>query len=131
MKRIYLDYAATTPTDPEVVKAMEPYFFEKFGNPSSIHYFGQEAKKAIEDSRDTTARFLGARPEEIVFNSGGTEGDNTAIIETAFTQSEKGNHIISSVIEHHAISEPLKFLEKKGFQVTYLGVDKDGLVSPD
>ncbi len=130
MKRIYLDYAATTPTDPEVLKAMEPYFFEKFGNPSSIHYFGQEAKKAIEDSRETTARILGAKPDEIVFNSGGTEADNTAVIETAFTLAEKGNHIITSVIEHHAVSEPAKFLEKKGFKITYLKVDKFGLVDP-
>ena len=130
MKRIYLDYAATTPTDPEVLEAMEPYFFEKFGNPSSIHYFGQEAKKCVEDSREITARFLGARPEEIVFNSGGTEADNTAIIETAFTLSDKGNHIITSNIEHHAVLEPTKFLEKKGFKITYLKVDKDGLVDP-
>jgi cysteine desulfurase len=130
MKRIYLDYAATAPADPEVLKSMEPYFFEKFGNPSSIHYFGQEAKKAIEDSREITARVLGASPDEIIFNSGGTEADNTAVIETAFTLAEKGNHIITSAIEHHAVLEPAKFLEKKGFKVTYLGVDKDGLVDP-
>ncbi len=130
MKRIYLDYAATAPADPEVLKSMEPYFFEKFGNPSSIHYFGQEAKKAIEDSREITARVLGASPDEIVFNSGGTEADNTAVIETAFTLAGKGNHIITSAIEHHAVLEPAKFLEKKGFKVTYLGVDKDGLVDP-
>ena len=130
MKRIYLDYAATAPADPEVLKSMEPSFFEKFGNPSSIHYFGQEAKKAIEDSREITARVLGASPDEIVFNSGGTEADNTAVIETAFTLAGKGNHIITSAIEHHAVLEPAKFLEKKGFKVTYLGVDKDGLVDP-
>ncbi|MCX5711808.1 MAG: IscS subfamily cysteine desulfurase, partial [Candidatus Omnitrophica bacterium] len=130
MKRIYLDYAATAPTDPEVIKAMQPYFFEKFGNPSSIHYFGQEAKKCVEDSRETTARFLGAKPEEIVFNSGGTEGDNTAIIETAFTLAEKGDHIITSNIEHHAVLECTKFLEKKGFKITYLKADKSGLIDP-
>lgn len=131
MERVYLDYAATAPCDPEVVKAMEPYFFTKFGNASSIHSFGQEAKKAIEDSRETLALFLGAKPEEIVFTSGGTESDNFALKGVASALEKKGNHIITSVIEHHAVSEPCKFLEKKGFSVTYLPVDKFGLVSPD
>jgi len=130
MKKIYLDYAATTPCDPEVLKAMEPYFFDKFGNPSSIHSFGQEAKKAIEDSRQTVAEFLGAKPQEIIFNSGGSEADNTAFIGVAYAMKEKGNHIITSVIEHHAVLEPAKFLEKNGFKVTYLKVDKYGLVDP-
>ncbi len=131
MKKIYLDYAATAPCDPEVVKAMQPYFFEKFGNPSSIHSFGQEAKKAVEDSRSAVASFLGARPEEIVFTSGGTEANNYAIKGAAFSLEKKGNHIITTAIEHHAVSEPCKFLEKRGFQVSYVGVDKHGLVSPD
>lgn len=131
MKRVYLDYAATTPTEPEVSKEMEPYFFEKFGNPSSIHSFGQEAKKAIEDSRQKVASFLGAKADEIVFTSGGTESDNFAIIGTAYALEGKGRHIVTSVIEHHAVSEPCKFLEKRGFQVTYVGVDKYGLVSPE
>lgn len=131
MKRIYLDYAATTPCDPEVLKAMEPYFFERFGNPSSIHSFGQEAKKAIEDARERVAIFLGAKTEEIVFTSGGTESDNFAIEGVAFALQNKGNHIITSSIEHHAITEPCKFLEKRGFKITYAGVDKQGLVSPD
>ena len=131
MKKVYLDYAATTPTDPLVSAAMEPYFFEKFGNASSLHAYGQEAKKALEDSRQTLADFIGAKPEEIVFTSGGTESDNSALLGVAYALEKKGNHIITSVIEHHAISEPAKFLEKKGFKVTYLGVDKDGLVSPD
>jgi len=130
MKRIYLDYAATTPTDPEVVKAMEPYFFEKFGNPSSIHAFGQEAKSAIEDSREKLASFLGAKAEEIIFTSGGTESDNFAIEGVAYALEKKGNHIITTAIEHHAITEPCKFLEKRGFKVTYVGVDKYGLVNP-
>lgn len=129
MKKVYLDYAATTPTDPEVIKAMEPYFFEKFGNASSLHAYGQEAKKALEDSRQALADFIGAKPEEIVFTSGGTESDNYALMGTAYALEKKGNHIITSAIEHHAISEPAKFLEKKGFKITYLGVDKDGLVS--
>ncbi len=130
MKKVYLDYAATAPTDPEVLKAMEPYFSEKFGNASSLHSYGQEAKKGIEDSRQALAGLIGARPEEIVFTSGGTESDNFAIFGTAYALEKKGNHIITSAIEHHAITEPLKLLEKKGFKVTYLKVDRHGLVSP-
>jgi len=131
MKRIYLDYAATTPCDPQVLKEMEPYFFEKFGNASSLHSFGQEAKKAIEDSRDTLASFLGAKPEEIVFTSGGTESNNFAIQGVTQALEKKGNHIITTAIEHHAVTEPCKFLEKKGFNVTYIGVDKQGVVSAE
>jgi len=131
MKRIYFDYAATTPTDPQVIKAMEPYFFQRFGNSSSIHSFGQEAKKAIEDSRENLAQFLGAKPEEIVFTSGGTESNNSAIFGVAHALREKGNHIINTAIEHHAVSEPCKVLEKTGFKVTYAGTDKHGLVSPE
>ncbi len=131
MEKIYLDYAATTPCDPEVLEAMKPYFFEKFGNPSSIHYFGQEAKKAIEDAREGLASFLGASPAEIVFTSGGTESNNFAVKGVAYAQEAKGNHIITSAIEHHAITEPCKFLEKHGFKITYLRVDKDGLVNPE
>ncbi len=131
MERIYLDYAATTPADPEVIKAMQPYFFEKFGNPSSIHSFGREAKKAIEESRETVASFLGAKPEEIVFTSGGTESDNSAIKGVAFVRKIKGNHIITSAIEHHAVLEPCKVLEKMGFKVTYVKVDKYGSVNPE
>ena len=130
-KRVYLDYAATTPTDPEVLKAMQPYFFDKFGNASSIHSFGQEVKKAIEDTRETLASFLGADPSEIVFTSGGTESNNFAIEGVAYALEKKGNHIISSAIEHHAVTEPCKFLEKHGFKTTYVGVDKHGLVSPE
>jgi len=130
MERIYLDYASTTPCDPEALKAMQPYFLEKFGNASSIHSFGQEAKKGIEDARETLAAFLGAKPEEIVFTSGGTESDNTAIEGIAFSRKDKGNHIITSAIEHHAITEPCKFLEKFGFQTTQVKVDKYGLVDP-
>ncbi|MCK9572465.1 MAG: cysteine desulfurase NifS [Candidatus Omnitrophica bacterium] len=128
-KKVYLDYAATAPCDELVLEAMQPYFFEKFGNASSLHSYGQEAKAAIEDSRAKLAFFLGARPEEIVFTSGGTEADNYALLGVASALEKKGNHIITSVIEHHAITEPLKFLEKKGFKVTYLGVDRDGLIS--
>jgi cysteine desulfurase len=131
MKNIYLDYAATAPCDPEVLKTMEPYFFNKYGNASSLHAFGQEAKKAVEDSRETLAVFLGARPEEIIFTSGGTEADNLAIKGVAEAMQQKGNHIITTVIEHHAVSEPCSYLEKRGFKVTFVKVDKYGLVSLD
>lgn len=130
MRKIYLDYAGTTPTDPEVIKAMQPYFFEKFGNPSSIHWCGQEAKKALEDSRKTIADFLGAKPQEIIFTSGGTESNNFALEGIAFANESKGNHIIISAIEHHSVTEPAKFLEKRGFKITEVGVDKYGLIDP-
>jgi len=130
MKKIYLDYAATTPCDPEVLEAMEPYFFEKFGNASSIYSYGQEAKRAIEDSREMLASFLGADPSEIVFTSGGTESNNFAIKGVAYAMQKKGNHIITSKVEHHAVLEPCKFLEKQGFKISFVGVDKNGLVDP-
>ena len=131
MKRIYMDYAATTPADPEVVKAMSPYFSEIFGNPSSIHSCGQEARKAVESAREVLADFIGARPEEVVFTSGGTESDNFALKGVAYANEAKKNHIITSTIEHHAVLEPCHFLEKRGFKVTYLRVDKYGMVDPD
>lgn len=130
MERIYLDYAATTPCDPQVFEVMRPYFTDKFGNPSSIHSFGQEAKKAMEDSRSILADFLGAKPEEIVFTSGGTESNNFALFGVTSALEKKGNHIITSQIEHHAITEPCKVLEKRGFSITYVKVDKTGLVAP-
>ena len=130
MKRIYLDYAATTPTHPEVVAAMLPYFTDTFGNPSSIHSFGQEAKGAIEEARDKVAALIGAKSDEIVFTSGGTEADNFAIKGVSYANEHKGNHIITTSIEHHAVIEPLKFLERRGFKVTYLPVDEYGLVDP-
>ncbi len=130
-KKIYLDYAATTPTDPRVVKAMLPYFTKSFGNPSSIHSFGQEGKRAIEEARDKVANLIGAESEEIVFTSGGTEADNFALKGVAFANEKKGNHIITTAIEHHAVIEACKFLEKRGFKVIYLPVDRDGLVNPE
>jgi cysteine desulfurase len=131
MGRIYLDYAATTPTHPEVVKAILPHFTDAFGNPSSIYSYGQEAKGAIEEARTKVAELIGARDEEIVFTSGGTEADNFAIKGVAFANESKGNHIVTSSIEHHAVMETCKFLERKGFSVTYLPVDECGLVHPD
>lgn len=131
MRRIYLDHAATTPTRPEVVKAMLPFFADAFGNPSSIYSYGQEAKGAVEEARTKVAELIGARSEEIIFTSGGTESDNHALKGVAFANEHKGNHIITTSIEHHAVLEACKFLEKRGFQITYLPVDEYGLVDPD
>lgn len=131
MERIYFDYAATTPTDPEVLEAMRPYFFDKFGNPSSIHFFGQEAKKAVETARVRVASFLGAKPEEIIFTSGGTEANSTALFGVVGANAPKGNHVITSALEHHAVLEPLHFLEKQGIKVTYVKPDKFGMVALD
>lgn len=128
--RIYLDYAATTPADPAVVAAMQPYFSEKYGNPSSIHAFGQETRAAIEKARGQVAALIAAKPEEIVFTSGGTEADNQALEGVAYANESKGNHIIYSAIEHHAVSECAVFLQKRGFELTVVPVDQDGLVSP-
>ncbi len=130
MRRRYLDYAATTPTHPEVIKAMLPYFTDAFGNPSSIHSYGQEAKGAAEEARVKVANLINARDEEIVFTSGGTEADNFAIKGVAFANENRGNHIITSPIEHHAVIETCKFLERRGFRITCLSVDEYGLVHP-
>ena len=131
MRRIYLDYAATTPTRPEVVKSMLPSFTDAFGNPSSIHSQGQEAKGAVEEARTKVAELIGARSEEIVFTSGGTEADNYALKGVAYANKPKGNHIITTSIEHHAVLEVCKFLGRRGFRITYLPVDKYCLVNPD
>jgi len=131
MKRIYLDYAATTPTDPDVVQAMLPYFTDSFGNPSSIYSLGQESKGAIEDARNKIAYLIGAHDEEIVFTGGGTEADNMALEGIIFANETKGSHIITSAIEHHAITETCEFLQNTGVEVTYLPVDEYGLVDPD
>jgi cysteine desulfurase len=131
MKRIYLDYAATTPTHPEVMKAMLPYFADSFGNPSSIHSLGQEAKYAIEKARNQVAALIGAKDDEIVFTGSGTEADNFAVKGVGLSKHGKGNHIITSSIEHHAVLETCKFMEEQGFSVTYLPVDSYGMVDPN
>jgi cysteine desulfurase len=131
MDKIYLDYAATTPVHPDILKEMLPYFTEKFGNPSTLYDYGQEAKGAVEEARARVAALIGAKPEEIVFTSGGTEADNQALEGAAYANEKKGNHIVTSSIEHHAVLETCNFLEKHGFKVTYLPVDKYGLVDPD
>ena len=131
IKKIYLDYAATTPVDPRVVKAMLPYFSEKFGNTMSLHSFGQEAKEALEESRGVIADLMGAKPQEIIFTSSATESNNLALKGIALANKDKGKHIIISSIEHPCIMESARWLEEQGFKVTRLKVDKYGLVSPD
>ncbi|UCD09937.1 MAG: IscS subfamily cysteine desulfurase, partial [Dehalococcoidales bacterium] len=131
MKRIYLDYAATTPMRSEVLEEMQPYLTESFGNPSSIYSYGHEAKAGMDKARTAVAHLLGAREEEIVFTGGGTEADNFAIKGVAFANRSKGNHIITSSIEHHAVLETCQFMETQGFTVTYLPVDEYGMVNPD
>ncbi|MGE5473640.1 MAG: cysteine desulfurase NifS [Ignavibacteriales bacterium] len=128
-KFIYMDHSATTPVKKEVLDEMLPYFSEKFGNPSSIYSIGRESKKAIEEAREKTAKSLGANPSEIYFTSGGSESDNWAIKGVAYANKSKGNHIITSCIEHHAVLNTCKFLENDGFEVTYLPVDSEGLIS--
>ncbi len=128
---IYLDNAATTQVEPEVLDAMIPYFTEYYGNPSAIYSFAGKAKGAIEEARKILAEGIGARPEEIFFTGGGSESDNWAIKATAEAYAAKGHHIITSKIEHHAVLHTAEYLEKNGCEVTYLDVDENGLVSPE
>lgn len=128
MKTIYLDNNATTQTDEEVLKAMLPYFVENYGNPSSIYKIGRENRKAVEEARKKVATALNCEPDEIYFTSGGSEADNTAIRGIAYQYQKKGNHIITSKIEHPAVLETCKQLEKEGFEVTYVGVKENGIL---
>ena len=128
---IYLDNAATTKTAPEVVDAMLPYFSEYYGNASTIYSLGAESKKAMDHARQTIADSLGAKPEEIYFTAGGSESDNWALKATAEAYASKGKHIITTKIEHHAILHTCEYLEKRGFEITYLNVARDGLISLD
>jgi cysteine desulfurase len=127
---VYMDHAATTFTKPEVAESMLPFLKEHFGNPSSLYSIGRESKEAIETAREQLAKALGAKHEEIYFTSGGTESDNWAIKGTAFSRREKGKHIITTSIEHHAVLYTCEYLETQGFDVTYLPVDEYGLVDP-
>ena len=129
-KPIYLDYNATTPHDPQVIEAMRPFFEREFGNPSSSHWYGIAPKKAVETARIQVAEILNCEPREIFFTSGGTESNNHAIWGVARMMRDKGNHIITSTIEHPAILEVCKFLERDGFETTYLPVNPDGLIDP-
>lgn len=128
--KVYLDYAATTPLDPRVFEAMKPYFTKKFGNTMSLHSFGREAKNGVEEAREKVASLMSAEASEIIFTGSATESDNLALKGVAFANKEKGKHIIVSSIEHHAVLDTAKWLEKQGFDVTYLTVDKYGLVNP-
>ncbi len=129
MRKVYLDYSATTPVKKEVVDEMLPYFTEKFGNASSIHSFGQEAKRSLEQARTVVANTLGTTPDTIYFTAGGSESDNWALRGIMMANKAKGNHIITSKIEHHAILHTCEALEKEGFEVTYLDVDANGQIS--
>ena len=128
---IYLDHAGTTPTDPNVVEAMLPYFTERYGNPSSIHTVGQEARFALDEARDRVAAVLNCRSREIVFTGGGTEADNEAIFGVATALQESGKHVVTSSAEHHAVLHACQHLETLGFDVSYLPVDSDGMVQPE
>ncbi len=131
MKRIYMDNAATTRVTEPVAQAMMPYLTEVFGNPSSVHAFGRDARRALDNARAQVAAALNAKPNEIYFTGCGTESDNWAIRGTAYARKDKGNHIITTAIEHHAVLHTCEQLEKEGFRVTYLPVDEDGLISLD
>ncbi len=130
-KKIYLDNAATTKVRPEVVEAMLPYFTEKFGNPSSVYEFASQNKSEVDKARETIANSLGTKAQDIYFTAGGSESDNWALKATAEAYKEKGNHIITSKIEHHAILHTCEYLEKNGFEVTYVDVDENGIIKLD
>ena len=130
MRKVYLDHAATTPVHPKVLEAMLPYFTARFGNPSNLHDMGREAKNAVEDARGKTAALIGAKPEEIFFTSSGTESNNFAVKGLAQANSQKGNHIIVSQVEHFSVLHPVKSLEKAGFKVTQVAPDKQGIIDP-
>lgn len=129
--RIYLDYAATTPTDPRVLDAMRPYFTEVFGNASSVHAFGQEARAAVDRARRVLAQALGCQPSEVVFTSGATEADNWALVGVALANEDRGRHLVVSSVEHRAVLEPARWLAQRGWEVTFVPVDRYGRVDPD
>jgi len=128
VRKVYFDHSATTPVHPAVAEDMIQYITGHFGNPSSVHSYGRDARKAVEESREKVARGIGAQPEEIVFTAGGTESDNMAIRGAARAIRAQGNHIITSAVEHHAVLDTCKALEKEGFRLTVLPVDEYGLV---
>jgi len=130
-RRVYLDHSATTPVRPEVLEAMLPYFSAEYGNASSVHSWGREARIAVDLGREKVAHLIGATLSEIIFTSGGTESDNLALRGVAWAKRSKGNHIITTKIEHHAVLHTCEALEKEGFKVTYVGCDKYGMVDPE
>ncbi|MBE0512132.1 cysteine desulfurase NifS [Candidatus Bathyarchaeota archaeon] len=132
MRKVYMDHAAGMPVDPRVFEAMKPYFMESYGNPSSSHSFGASAKNALMESREKVARLIGAeKPKEVIFTSGGTESNNLAIKGAAYRNKDKGNHIITTTIEHISVINICKHLQKQGFEITYIPVDKQGMVDPE
>ena len=131
MRNVYLDYSATTPVKEEVLQEMLPYFTEKFGNPSSLYDLGLEAKAAVSHAREQVAALINAKPAEVFFTAGGTESDNWVVFGIADKLKAKGNHIITTKVEHHAMLHSCQFLEKQGYDVTYLDIDKDGRISPE
>ena len=131
MQPIYLDYNATTPVDPAVVEVMQPYILHHYGNPSSTHAYGQTTKEAVESARARVAALLGCTASEVVFTSGGSESNNTVLKGVAYTYRHRGHHIITSAVEHPATINPCRFLEQQGLRVTYLPVDRTGMVDPD
>lgn len=131
MRQVYLDYSATTPVKEEVLHEMIPYFTEKFGNPSSLYTMGLESKEAVDKAREQVAHLINAEPREIYFTGCGSEADNWAVFGVANALKDKGNHIITTRIEHHALLHSCQFLEKNGYEVTYLDVEPDGTVKPE
>ncbi|MCA9766722.1 MAG: cysteine desulfurase [Carnobacterium sp.] len=128
MERIYFDYAATSPVHSEVIEVVHDAMIQHFGNASSIHHIGRDSRRMMDNAKKVFADSIGAKPNEIVLTSGGTESDNTAIIETAFAREKEGKHIITTAIEHHAVLKPMDYLEKLGFEITYLSVDEHGMI---
>jgi len=132
MRTVYFDYNATTPLDPQVREAMMPYLGAVFGNPSSVHHVGRQARAILDDARDRAAKVLGCKPSEIIFTSGGTESTNLAVFGAARLLKPKGRHLMTSAVEHHAVLHCCEYLAKKeGFEVTYLPVDREGRVAVD
>jgi len=131
MRQVYLDYSATTPVKEEVLREMLPYFTDSFGNPSSLYTKGLESKEAVDRARAQVANLINATPKEIFFTGCGSESDNWAVFGAAEALKDKGNHIITTKIEHHAMLHACEFLEKKGYKITYLDVQADGMVTPE
>ena len=130
-RKVYLDHSATTAVDERVLEAMLPFFRGSFGNPNSLHAWGREVRKAVDEAREKVAALIGAQPQEVLFTGGGSEADNLAVKGTAWARRDRGRHLITSAVEHHAVLDTMKWLGKNGFEVTVLPVDREGFVSPE
>ena len=130
-RKVYLDHSATTAVDESVLAAMLPFFRSSFGNPNSLHAWGREVRKAVDEAREKVAALIGAQPQEVLFTGGGSEADNLAVKGTAWARRDRGRHLITSAVEHHAVLDTMKWLGKNGFEVTVLPVDREGFVSPE